>query len=59
MAEIIADLLHRQALVKEVLRRRVAKRVRTAALADDPEEVEVAADNVPRSRPGLSVGSGH
>ena len=52
MAEIIADLLHRQALVEEVLRRRVAKRVRTAALADDPEAVEAAADNVPDRAPG-------
>ena len=39
----------RKALVEEVLRRRVAQRVRTPALADNPE---AAADNVPDRAPG-------
>ena len=36
----------------EMLRRRVAQRMRTATLADDPEAVEAAADNVPDRGPG-------
>ena len=46
MSEIIADLFHRQALVEEVLRRRVAQRMRPATLAGDAETVETASDDV-------------
>ena len=43
MSEIVADLLHRQAVVKQMLRRRVAQRMRTATLAGD---AEAASDDV-------------
>ena len=46
MSEIVADLLHRQALVEEMLRRRVAQRMRTATLAGDAKAVETARQHI-------------
>ena len=46
MPEIIADLLDRQTVIEQMLRRRVAQRVRTAPLAGDAETVEAAADDM-------------
>ena len=46
MPELVANLLHRQALVEEMLRRCVALRMRTATLAGDAEAIKIASDDV-------------
>ena len=46
MAEIIADLLHRQTVVEQMLRYAMAQRVRTAALSRDADPVETTSDDV-------------
>ena len=52
MAEIVADLLHRQAVVEQMLRYAVAQRMRTAPLACDADPVEAASDDVRYRAPG-------
>ena len=52
MAEVIADLLDRQAVVEQVLGGSMTKRMCTATLAGDTEPIEACPDDVRNCLPG-------
>ena len=52
MTQVVAHLLHRQAVVEEMLGRAVAKRMGAAALADNPDAVDATSDDIADRVPG-------
>ena len=51
MPEIIANRLHGQTVIEQMLRGGVSQRMRTATLAGDAEAIEAASDDVPYRAP--------
>lgn len=58
MAEVITDLLERQAVVEQVLGGSMTKRMCTATLAYDAEPVQACPDDVLKLPAGSPDGSG-